>query len=241
MSNKLLLLLLLCCLQLGCTAKETNEYWCFFLDQYQNEKLCYDQAKFTEKNKIALEKAKDFLINLDNLEARVVVQGDMASRYTLEKLQSSLKRGYASKSPDNIAGVISAGNHTTVYFDKGEQIIFGHVENAFIFDFVSPTRLAGAGAYLGQGYLPSHEQIDRGESNCHLDKENIMFLSPSADHDIHQTGGSYCSYKGYGFRQGDPSYAWPVPVSGEFPVTNSDSEYTDFLDWLKADTKQAIE
>jgi hypothetical protein len=237
MSNKLLLLLLLCCLQLGCTAKETNEYWCFSLDEYQNEKLCYDQAKFTENNKIALAKAKGFLVNLDDLDSRVVLQGDMANHYTPESLQSGLKEVYSTKSPGDLAMAISAGDHSIVYFNDGSQIIFGHLENAFIFDWQHPLRLAGAGAYLGSGYLPSYEQIDREASNCHLDKENIMFLSPSADHDIHQKNGSYCSYKGYGFRQGDPAFAWPIPVSGKFSTGNSNPAYSDFLDWLKSINK----
>lgn len=230
---KTLFTILLSIILFGCS---NDEYKCFYNSEYKNEMLCYDHLKHASMDGIAKSTAKNLFQNIDNPQEYIKAEGELANRYTDEKLANSISKGYSGKTENDILDIISTEGYSAVYLKTGETLYFKHSEKVFVFDYKSPAPFEGAEPYFGNDHMPVIKKLKLDESKCNIDNGDIVFLSPEKQSEFYNKEKSFCSYHGMAlFKENGSFYAWPYPKEdGSWNTENDYSSFSDFLYWLKS-------
>ncbi|MGH1431493.1 MAG: hypothetical protein ACRBB4_10275 [Neptuniibacter sp.] len=172
--------------------------------------------------------------NLENPIDLIKIGERMQKHYTLEKFSKSLKKHYKGLSKSDVMHTVTQGNNTAVLLKSNSTLIYSHEHQAFFFDFEAPVELKGAVHYFGLGLSPTIQDRPNYQSNCSLEKNGVVYISPPKQQLFFNGTESFCEYNGYYYsKENDKITIKRVDQIGQgYSVLEGD--FHEFLLWLKS-------
>jgi hypothetical protein len=210
------------------------DYICLNSTEFKDQSICYTADR--DKDLVAKKYFVEFTMNVSNPGSLVRMQGEMAKLYTPQQFHKSLIKNYSHATQESIELIISHGDLSAIFLSSGAIMYFNHDLSSFVFDFDSPLVFAGAHRFYAKGSKPTTELTVASDSNCNLQKDGVLFLSPQKDSFFYSAESAYCMYADFFFEKNDNTISVrPVSSIGsrDYTISGSKIEFAKFIKWLQ--------
>lgn len=213
---------------------QASAFICFESTEFKGQEVCY--ATNPENDLVAKKYFIELTKKISNPGTLASLRGEMAKLYTTKRFHSSLIKHYSHITPESIEQIISQDELSAVFLKSGEIMYFDHALSSFIFDFDSPLLFVGASRLYNKGSKPKTKALPSNKSNCVLQKEGVVFLSPSQESFFFSEASTFCTYGGFYFEnKGNSITIRPVSSIGKrgYSISGASIEFKKFIKWLQ--------
>ncbi len=210
-----------------------KEYLCFSDPKIALEKVCYPSTETTEKDLVVLGEMESLVENVENPGSLIEQSEEMKRHYTPEKFSKSFNKHYKGLKINDVMHTLTYSDNTAVLLKTGATLIYSHVKKAFFFGFSMPIELSGAINYFGSGIYPEKASFSPKKSNCNLERDGVIFISPSKQQLFYSQSKTFCEYKGRFFKKenGEILVARVDQIGQGYTTLHGD--FYKFLLWLR--------